>query len=57
MLELKHITKIYNSGEEENRVLNDVSIRFGEHGFVSILGASGSGKNNSPQYYWWFRQL
>lgn len=44
MLELKHITKIYNSGEEENRVLNDVSIRFGEHEFVSILGASGSGK-------------
>ena len=41
---LKHITKIYNSGEEENRVLNDVSIRFGEHEFVSILGASGSGK-------------
>lgn len=44
MLELKHITKIYNSGEEENRVLNGVSIRFGEHEFVSILGASGSGK-------------
>ena len=44
MLELKNITKIYNSGAGVQRALDNVSISFGGHEFVSILGASGSGK-------------
>ena len=44
MLELKKITKIYNSGAGVQKALDNVSISFGGHEFVSILGASGSGK-------------
>ena len=44
MLELKNITKIYNSGVGVQKALDNVSISFGGHEFVSILGASGSGK-------------
>lgn len=44
MLELKNITKIYNSGAGVQKALDNVSISFGVHEFVSILGASGSGK-------------
>ena len=44
MLELKNITKIYNSGAGVQKALDNVSISFGGHEFVSILGASGSGK-------------
>ncbi len=42
MLGLRHIAKIYNSSEEEKRVLNDVSIRFGEREFLSTLSVTGS---------------
>ena len=44
MLELKHIVKKYLSGDQEVTALNDVSLRFRENEFVSILGASGCGK-------------
>ena len=44
MLELKHIVKKYLSGDQEVTALNDVSLRFRESEFVSILGASGCGK-------------
>ena len=44
MLELKHIIKKYLSGDQEVTALNDVSLRFRESEFVSILGASGCGK-------------
>ncbi len=44
MLQLKNITKEYRSGDEVARALDNVSISFREAEFVSILGASGSGK-------------
>ncbi len=44
MLELKDITKVYKSGEEQVNALNGISLTFGESGFVSILGQSGCGK-------------
>ena len=44
MLTLKNITKIYKTGEFEQKALNDVSISFRENEFVSILGQSGGGK-------------
>ena len=44
MLELKNISKIYKSNSFEVQALDDVSISFGEHEFVSILGESGCGK-------------
>jgi len=45
MLELKNITKIYNSGAGAQKALDNVSISFAGNEFVSILGASGSGDN------------
>lgn len=44
MLELKNIRKSYISGDQTVMALDDVSLAFREKEFVSILGASGSGK-------------
>lgn len=44
MLELKKITKIYQSGEFKQKALDNVTINFRNNEFVSILGPSGSGK-------------
>ena len=44
MLQLQHISKIYKTGNQEFHALKDISIRFRENEFVSILGQSGSGK-------------
>jgi len=50
MLELKNISKIYELGKKKDKdyqqveALNNVSIKFREHEFVSILGPSGCGK-------------
>ncbi|MBO4433658.1 MAG: ABC transporter ATP-binding protein/permease [Clostridia bacterium] len=44
MLELKGITKIYTSGDNEIRALDNVSIAFRDSEFVSVLGPSGCGK-------------
>jgi ABC-type lipoprotein export system ATPase subunit/ABC-type antimicrobial peptide transport system permease subunit len=44
MLELKNITKSYRTRDFVQSALNNVSISFRDNEFVSILGASGSGK-------------
>ena len=44
MLTLKNITKIYKTGDFEQKALDNVSIAFRENEFVSILGQSGGGK-------------
>lgn len=44
MLKLKNITKVYNSGNEKLKALDNVSIMFRKSEFVSILGPSGCGK-------------
>ncbi len=44
MLEIKNINKSYKVGEHKQKVLKDVSIKFRENEFVSVLGQSGSGK-------------
>ncbi len=44
MLQLKHISKKYRTGDLAQVVLNDVSLNFRDCEFVSILGPSGSGK-------------
>ncbi len=44
MLELKNITKVYKSANEEVTALKGVSIQFRKSEFVSILGQSGCGK-------------
>ena len=44
MLELKKINKVYVTDSLKQHALKDVSLRFREQEFVSILGPSGSGK-------------
>ncbi len=44
MLELYSITKDYSAGNSTVRALDNVSIKFRENEFVSILGPSGCGK-------------
>ena len=44
MLELKKITKIYQTGEFTQTALDNITINFRNNEFVSILGPSGSGK-------------
>lgn len=46
MIELKNVTKVYNEGKENEVLgLNDASLVIGKGEFVSIMGASGSGKS------------
>lgn len=44
MLEVKHISKRYKTGDFIQQALDDVSISFRDCEFVAILGQSGSGK-------------
>ena len=44
MLELKKIKKVYKTTEEEVQALKNVSLKFRDSEFVSILGQSGCGK-------------
>ena len=44
MLEIKKISKIYETDGFKQKALDNVSISFRENEFVSILGPSGSGK-------------
>ncbi|MFO3665963.1 ATP-binding cassette domain-containing protein [Anaerococcus sp. ENR0831] len=44
MLTLKNISKIYKTGDFEQKALDNVSISFRQNEFVSILGQSGGGK-------------
>lgn len=44
MLEIKNVTKIYETAGFKQKALDDVSIKFPKSEFVSILGQSGSGK-------------
>lgn len=44
MLELRSVTKVYETGGLKHKVLDKVSINFRTSEFVAILGPSGSGK-------------
>ena len=44
MLEIKNITKVYDTGGFKQKALDSVSVNFRRNEFASILGPSGSGK-------------
>lgn len=45
MIEVKNVTKIYRTGDVDNKVLTDVSFTINDGEFVAIMGPSGSGKS------------
>lgn len=45
MLEIKHLSKVYKSKQNEVRALDDISLKLQDKGMVFILGKSGSGKS------------
>ena len=44
MIQVEHLSKIYNSGSNAVKALNDVSFTLPSSGLVFILGKSGCGK-------------
>ncbi len=45
MLNIKHIEKSFQNGDEVVKALNDVSLEISENEFVAFMGSSGSGKS------------
>ncbi len=45
IVEFRHVSRVYQSGDHEQRALDDVSMTLDEGKFVVILGPSGAGKS------------
>ena len=46
MLEVSHITKIFNAGTVNEKVaIDDLSITFNDGDFVTVIGGNGAGKS------------
>ncbi|QNJ08212.1 ATP-binding protein FtsE [Synechococcus sp. Minos11] len=47
MAELRHIHKVYGSGDTEVRAVNDLNLTVEAGDYIAVMGASGSGKSTA----------
>ena len=45
IVELKNVSKIYNTGEKEFKALDNIDLSINKGEFVVVLGPSGAGKS------------
>lgn len=45
LIELNHITKIYQTGETALKALDEIDLSINKHELIAIMGTSGSGKS------------
>ena len=45
--ELRHIHKVYGSGDTEVRAVNDLNLTVEAGDYIAVMGASGSGKSTA----------
>lgn len=45
IIDIRHISKVYEMGHEEVHALRDVSLTIGRNEYIAIMGPSGSGKS------------
>ena len=46
MLEMRHVTKIFNPGTVDEKIaLNDLSFTLNDGDFVTVIGGTGAGKS------------
>ncbi len=45
LVQLQHLTKIYQEGEQQRVVFRDLDVEIGRNEFLALLGRSGSGKS------------
>ena len=53
MIDFEHVTKVYETQNDENVALEDINIHIDEGEFVFILGHSGAGKSTFLKLIRW----
>lgn len=52
IISLKNVSKHYPVGDGQFTALKNINLNFQKGEFAGLVGPSGSGENNSVEYYW-----